>query len=146
MLLNTSRIVYARGLRKVKLKKSKGTKEKGMPIALPFALQILVSEGMGDEHARFFAIGAPSKYRQDHHQRAGRRSYPRFANQSGRNGRRLRRRGLDYICRLIGGRQEKREQEIINTEPSSAEPSVDCTVYAAFPKADQSGKHHPKMR
>jgi 16S rRNA (uracil1498-N3)-methyltransferase len=47
-------------------------------------------------------------------------------------------RGLDYICRLIRADGREAELEIINTEPSSAEPSVDCTVYAAFPKADKA--------
>jgi 16S rRNA (uracil1498-N3)-methyltransferase len=45
--------------------------------------------------------------------------------------------GTDYICRLREINDGGAEAEIIATEPSSGEPSVDVTVYAAFSKGDK---------
>lgn len=41
--------------------------------------------------------------------------------------------GTDYICRYTGGDAA----EILARRPSTGEPSVDCTVYAAFSKGDR---------
>ncbi len=45
--------------------------------------------------------------------------------------------GTDYTCRLTKNDGEGVEAEILGKSPSSGEPSVDCTVYAAFSKGDR---------
>ncbi len=46
--------------------------------------------------------------------------------------------GKDYICRLKSADASGAEAEILETVPSAGEPSIFCTVYAAFPKAEKA--------
>lgn len=46
--------------------------------------------------------------------------------------------GRDYICRLLSTKGQSLEAEILQTMPSEGEPTVSCTIYAAFPKGDKA--------
>lgn len=46
--------------------------------------------------------------------------------------------GKDYVCRLKSADSKTAEAEIIEVKESVGEPSVFCTVYAAFPKAEKA--------
>ena len=46
--------------------------------------------------------------------------------------------GNDHICRLSKIGDGSAEAEILETQPSSAEPSVKCTVLAGFPKGERA--------
>ncbi len=46
--------------------------------------------------------------------------------------------GRDYVCRLKSAGADGAEAEILETLPSAGEPSIFCTVYAAFPKAEKA--------
>jgi len=46
--------------------------------------------------------------------------------------------GTDYTCRLLNTDGHSLEAEIINTAPSRGEPTVECTVYTAYPKGDKA--------
>ena len=45
--------------------------------------------------------------------------------------------GTDYSCRIVRLDRNGVEAEIIFTAPSESEPSVYCTIYAAYPKGDK---------
>ena len=47
-------------------------------------------------------------------------------------------RGTDYICRLLEKKGQGFEAEVIKTVSSEGEPTVNCTVYTAFPKGDKA--------
>lgn len=46
--------------------------------------------------------------------------------------------GTDYECRLADVQGSAAVAEVISSAPSRAEPSVYCTVYAAWPKGDKA--------
>lgn len=46
--------------------------------------------------------------------------------------------GMDYVCRLKTADSKSAEAEILETHPSEGEPTVSCTVYAAFPKGEKA--------
>ncbi len=46
--------------------------------------------------------------------------------------------GMDYVCKLKSTDDKGAEAEVIETSPSRGEPSVFCTVYAAFPKGEKA--------
>lgn len=46
--------------------------------------------------------------------------------------------GRDFICRLKSADSKSAEAEIVEIKDSAGEPSVFCTMYAAFPKAEKA--------
>ena len=46
--------------------------------------------------------------------------------------------GTDYECRLADVQGSAAVAEVISSAPSRAEPTVSCTVYAAWPKGDKA--------
>lgn len=46
--------------------------------------------------------------------------------------------GNDYVCRLGEKTSDGISAEILETLPSTGEPGVECTVYAALPKGDKA--------
>ncbi len=46
--------------------------------------------------------------------------------------------GQDHICRVTSVNKAEAEAEIIESRPSVGEPSLRCTVYAAYPKGDKA--------
>lgn len=46
--------------------------------------------------------------------------------------------GTDYNCRLTSCGADGAEAEILSVTPSSGEPELSCSIYAAFPKGDKA--------
>lgn len=46
--------------------------------------------------------------------------------------------GTDYVCRLKSADSKGAEAEVVETSQSQGEPSVFCTVFAAFPKGEKA--------